>query len=165
MVFAHAEEVEDLDDRRFVTAMNDGDACMLDIALLSSNLVREEAEALQTIIEMCVVFDAKNDQAFPTAEMLLEARSDFENAVRQELGIDRKKFVIEADGRLMLIARAVVSASMPLAGKPSKWLAWSHRLPGRTPAPCIAVAPKRGSRTARSNRMRTRAVASERRRP
>lgn len=35
--------------------MHEGDACMLDIALLSSGLVRGKAEALQTILEMCAV--------------------------------------------------------------------------------------------------------------
>src|SRR5690242_19829571 len=49
-VFAMAEEPEDLDDRRFVDAMNDADACMLDIDLLTP-AVRDAATAVSTILE------------------------------------------------------------------------------------------------------------------
>lgn len=108
LVFAEAEQPEDLDDRQLVEAMAAADACSLDIALLSSETVREKADALQTCLEMCVIFDVRSE-AFPTAAEMIAARHDFENAVRQELGIDRSKrqFFIEADSRAELAWRAL----------------------------------------------------------
>lgn len=101
-VFASAEEVEDLDDRRFVTAMNEADACILDVALLSTTEVRDKAEALRTLLEMCVVLDVTSG-AFPRAGALLTARFEFESSVRQELGIEaRRRFVVEADSKAEL---------------------------------------------------------------
>lgn len=106
-VFASAEGAADLDDRRFVTAMNDGDACQLDIGFLATDLVREKAGYLQTLLEMCVVFDPTDD-GFPSAADLITARGDFESSVRQELGIDRKRtFVVVADSRGQLIWRSI----------------------------------------------------------
>lgn len=89
-VFALAEESEALDDRRLVEAVNAADTCMLDIDLLSSPEVREAAGALHTWLEMCIVFEASS-QAFPKHENLLEARFDFERAVRMELGVKEPK--------------------------------------------------------------------------
>ena len=89
-VFALAEEAEDLDYRRLVAAVNAADTCMLDIDLLSSPTVREAASALHTWLEMCVVFEASS-QAFPKHENLLEARFEFEKAVRTELGVKEPK--------------------------------------------------------------------------
>ncbi|HET6293845.1 MAG TPA: hypothetical protein VFG33_10730 [Kribbella sp.] len=102
-IYAGATESEDLDDRRFVLAMNEADACMLDIDLLSSPSTREAAVAVATVLEMCVVFDPE-DAAFPTAEHLLSVRFDFERAVRTELGIPKEPRRLSREDRQLLAA-------------------------------------------------------------
>jgi hypothetical protein len=102
-----AEGPEDINDRRLVQAMNDGDSALLDIDFIATDLVRTRAEEVQTLLEMCVVIDA-GTEAFPAYEQLLSARHAFENAVRQELGVDpRRVFVVEAATRTELLWRSL----------------------------------------------------------
>lgn len=105
-VFAQAEDQAELDDSRLVVALDAADSCSLDISMLATQEVREKAEAIHTLLEMAVVFRPGSD-AFPTAVMFIEARNDFENAVRQELGVDRRRFTVEADSKTQLVWRAL----------------------------------------------------------
>jgi hypothetical protein len=106
-VRVEAEEPEDFNDRRLVQAMTDADSALLDIDFIATDLVRTTAEEAQRLLEMCVIIDG-GTEAFPTYEQLLSARHAFENAVRQELGVDpRRVFVVEAASRLEPLWRSL----------------------------------------------------------
>lgn len=129
VVFAQAEEPEDLDDARLVAALDAADSCALDISLLATQEVRERAEMIHTLLEMTIVFEPGSNE-FPTAVMFIEARNDFENAVRQELGIDRRRLTVEADSKTELVWRAL--KTVLVAGYGSLGAAAVSRIEPRT---------------------------------
>ena len=79
-------DVDSIDWASLSEAMGRVDECSLDIALLSSDPVREEAEKVRTILEMFLVLDPQA-AGYPSPASLLSARYELEIAVRKELRI------------------------------------------------------------------------------
>lgn len=89
----------DIDQVQLADLLDEIDDLQLDVDLLSADPVKEKATVLQATLDLIRMYTVL-DVSMPSAEDILLARLEFEEAVREELGVSRapERVVITASG-------------------------------------------------------------------